>query len=373
MMDGRTMDSLAHALAGACLAKAGLERATPLATSTLILAANVPDVEAVCYLMGPDLAYGFRRGWTHGVLAMVLLPILVASAMLTFDTYVRRRLRPDAPPARPWPLLALAVVGVLSHSAMDWLNSYGVRLLMPFEPRWFYGDALYILDPWLWLLLGLGISLTWLRRRQAAVAGAVGLAALLVTLLISPQIPAPAKIAWVIGLAIVAVVRWRIPARSTRSAALTAIVLSVVYIGAMVGISRTAERHVADLARARAWPLARITALPVLADPFSRQVIAETPTDYVVFDTHFGVVSDLVPHHIDRGVYTDLIARALDARSVQGVKGWLRFPSYEVQFTRAGGQRVVIRDARFIVGSLPGFGVVGIVDYPKPEPYLAPR
>ncbi len=30
---------------------------------------------------------------------------------------------------------------------MDWLNSYGVRLLMPFSNRWFYGDALYIVDP----------------------------------------------------------------------------------------------------------------------------------------------------------------------------------------------------------------------------------
>ena len=34
------------------------------------------------------------------------------------------------------------------------LNSYGVRLLMPFSDRWFYGDALYIVDPWLYLLLG---------------------------------------------------------------------------------------------------------------------------------------------------------------------------------------------------------------------------
>ena len=31
------------------------------------------------------------------------------------------------------------------------MNSYGVRLLMPFSDRWFYGDALYIVDPWLYL------------------------------------------------------------------------------------------------------------------------------------------------------------------------------------------------------------------------------
>ena len=37
---------------------------------------------------------------------------------------------------------------------MDVLNSYGVRLLMPFSGRWFYGDALYIVDPWLYLAAG---------------------------------------------------------------------------------------------------------------------------------------------------------------------------------------------------------------------------
>ena len=42
---------------------------------------------------------------------------------------------------------------------MDWLNSYGVRLLMPFSDRWFYGDALYIVDPLLYLLFGAAIVL----------------------------------------------------------------------------------------------------------------------------------------------------------------------------------------------------------------------
>ena len=60
-------------------------------------------------------------------------------------------------------LLLLSYLGVLSHVALDWLNTYGVRLLMPFDGRWFYGDTLFIIDPWLWLTLGVGV---WLARRR---------------------------------------------------------------------------------------------------------------------------------------------------------------------------------------------------------------
>jgi inner membrane protein len=42
---------------------------------------------------------------------------------------------------------------------MDWLNSYGIRLLEPFSSEWFYGDTLFIIDIWLWL--GLGFA-TWM-------------------------------------------------------------------------------------------------------------------------------------------------------------------------------------------------------------------
>ena len=59
---------------------------------------------------------------------------------------------------------------MLSHVALDLLNNYGVRLLMPFSNRWFYGDAVFIIDPWLWLTLGAGIWLT--RRRGIADRGA---------------------------------------------------------------------------------------------------------------------------------------------------------------------------------------------------------
>ena len=61
------------------------------------------------------------------------------------------------------PLLLLSYIGVLLHVFLDFLNSYGVRLLMPFSDRWFYGDALYIVDPILYLTFGLG---WWISARR---------------------------------------------------------------------------------------------------------------------------------------------------------------------------------------------------------------
>ena len=85
------MEPLAHTLAGACLAESGLKRLTPLAASTLIIAANLPDLDGACYVHSADLAFAVRRGLTHGVLAMAVLPALLTAVMVLFDRRVRRR------------------------------------------------------------------------------------------------------------------------------------------------------------------------------------------------------------------------------------------------------------------------------------------
>ena len=35
---------------------------------------------------------------------------------------------------------------------MDWTNNYGMRFLLPWDSRWFYGDLVFIIDPYLWIL-----------------------------------------------------------------------------------------------------------------------------------------------------------------------------------------------------------------------------
>lgn len=166
------MDNLTHSLVGALLGQAGLKRKTALAIPTLIIAANLPDIDAACFfwLQGAE-HLGFRRGITHGPIAILLLPLLLWAAMLGWDRW--RRVRNHDRPAlhRGW-LLALAFIGTLSHPAMDWLNTYGVRLLEPFSSTWFYGDSIFIIDLWLWVGMAAALWASLRAERKGAAHGA---------------------------------------------------------------------------------------------------------------------------------------------------------------------------------------------------------
>jgi inner membrane protein len=156
------LDNLTHSLAGALLGQMGLKRLSGRAMVTLVIAANLPDVDAFASVLGTE-SLAIRRGITHGPLAMLLLPPLLTALMLLWN-----RWRPAAQPVRPAALLLLAYIGTLSHPALDWLNSYGVRLLEPFSSRWYAGDTLFIIDLWIWLAL---IASVWISLRRERSGG----------------------------------------------------------------------------------------------------------------------------------------------------------------------------------------------------------
>jgi inner membrane protein len=165
------MDNLTHSLVGAVMGQAGLKRTTGLAMPALIIGANLPDVDAACFFWLEGTEHlAFRRGITHGPPALVLLPLVLAGILWGFDRWqTRRGTRPEGRlPVRFGWLYAMAFVGCLSHPFFDWLNVYGIRLLEPFSSQWFYGDTLFIIDPWLWALL---IVSVWMSRRREKVGG----------------------------------------------------------------------------------------------------------------------------------------------------------------------------------------------------------
>lgn len=164
------MDNLTHSLVGALIGQMGWKRKTGLAMPTLIIAANIPDIDAVAVLLGGHQHLAIRRGITHGPIAMAVLPLLLWGAMLWFDRWqTRRGRRPEKrlPVHKGW-LLALAYIGCLSHPLFDWFNSYGIRLLKPFSNHWFYGDTLFIVDVWIWTALIAGVWLSLQRERSGA-------------------------------------------------------------------------------------------------------------------------------------------------------------------------------------------------------------
>jgi inner membrane protein len=327
------MDNIAHTLAGLALAEAGLKRRTALGTATLAIGANLPDIDALVYVFGSGTdALVARRGWTHGILAMALLPFALAGLVLLWDRLVRRRRNPALPPADFRALVLLSAIGILSHPLLDLLNTYGVRLLMPFSGRWFYGDTLFIVDPWLWLSLAVGITWSRLRARRAAGDAAAS-------------------------------------ARAARPARL-AISLFVAYAAVMAASSRIGREVVRPRLAAsdeRARASARVMVAPAPATPFRRAVVSDLGGRYELGALTWSPAPVYAPRSVIPSGH-EVPGAAEAARTREGAKFlvWSRFPRYTSE--RAGDSvRVRISDLRYADERGRGWASV-VVTVPAREP-----
>jgi len=297
------MDNLCHTLVGAALGEAGLKRRTRFGNATLMIASNLPDIDVLVFATGtPSVA--FRRGWTHGILADALLPPLLTAVMLLVAS--RRTTTSTQPSVKPMQLLLLSYVGVILHVVMDLLNTYGVRLLMPFSQQWFYGDVLFIIDPWLWLALATGVSLS---------------------------------------------IRRRAPNWSRVSLAIAA-----TYVLAMLVAARVARADILDRWRqVEGQPPNALMVGPIPVTPLQRQLIIDAGDRYetgmfrwqprsIRFDADDVVKGDTDPR----------VAAARKAPNIRAFLIWSRFPFWTFAPVD-GGTRVTVGDMRFDGGR----GVVG--------------
>ena len=342
------------------LAAAGLRRATPLAAAALVAGANAPDIDVFSGLFGDYAPIAFRRGWTHGLLALALWPFALTGVLLAWDRHVRRRRDPAAAPARAGPLLAVAAIGVVTHPALDWLNNYGLRWLMPFDGRWFYGDAVFIIDPWLWLVLGGAALLTFSQSRLARVRWAVFFALASVLIFFNAALVPTASIAlWTAGVAALVAIRWRFAAASAvalERAAQSALALAAVYIVALVAASSAARSDVRAAAAARGIEAEEVSLAPAPANPFRGDVVVMTREHYYTgrFDwlatPRFVLDEERVAR--PRGAVFEAAARQRDARHYLV---WARFPVIEVETAADGANLVRFFDMRYrAMGRIPG-------------------
>ena len=336
------MDPLAHTLFGAALAEAGLRRIARGATAALLVGANLPDVDGLAYFWGPDAGLYARRGWSHGLLAMVLLPLLLTAALLAWQRWRGRRAvgaAPDAPPARPGALLAVACLAVWSHPLLDWLNTYGVRLLMPFDGRWFYGDTLFIVDPWVWLLLAAGVVRARSGPKLAKTAWL--LLALAASALIADRgLPPAVLVAWGTGLLAIGLLCRFTPRSTAPLLARSGLAAMVAYAATVFGLARHAEASAAT----RFPTPDHAQANPVAGVPFAFRVVLAYPDRYRL------VAADGSLRELPRPPLDAVARRALDDPSIRGFATWVRFPWWEVQ-RQPDGMRVRLHDLRY---SWPG-------------------
>ncbi|MCC5913714.1 MAG: metal-dependent hydrolase [Balneolaceae bacterium] len=359
------MDPIAHTLFGATLAEAGLKRKTALATTTLVIGANLPDIDGLAMLVSSDYALQFRRGWTHGILALMIWPFLLAGAMMGIDRLLQRRKSDQkGPPLHPEWLLAISFIGVWSHPLLDWLNTYGVRLLMPFNDTWFYGDTLFIVDPWFWLLTGAGVVLAR-SKSKLGVAGWIVLGSALTALVTTAEIPLAAKFVWGVGIFFIAAARWSGRFQnSLQPLALTLLTAAVLYTVFMYTGSRMNVHHARAFLADQGIEVIDIMSNPLPAQPLARTGIAASETHYYLFRGSWVKPEsyELLEEPIPIEPPDEIVEAALQSPDVQGLMNWIRFPHYEVQ-ELSDGWRVIIRDLRYVhpeATESPGIGMDAI-------------
>lgn len=337
------MDPLTHTLVGANLSASKLGEKTRFAAAALVIGANLPDVDGICYLIDRDLALWFRRGWTHGILAMVVLPFLQAG-VLSFCA----RLRPR--PARPihlrW-LLLLSAIAIWSHPALDWLNTYGMRWLMPFDGRWFYGDAVFIMDIWLWLVLGVG----YLAGRRPTPALLLTGAIIGSWILRTVWRRSPEHMPLLIGIVILFAVTllWQRPVKRPRLGnrfAVAALLIASTYIAGRLLLNEATENAVVAHFARRGEVVEAVMAAPHPFDPLKWSIVARAGGVYRYgeFDWPAGTLR-LEPTVVQAWRDSEEWRRAAQDPSVRGLVTWLRFPAYEIE-QRGAITLVHIFDAR---------------------------
>jgi len=336
---------------------------------TLLIGANLPDIDIVVSLLGGTHGLAYRRGWTHGVLAIALLPLLLTAVMLAYDRWSRRRRgngrpgqsvihsgasagvgewqgpepAPDtetdrvgssaagegplrsggadgrerdshltpARAVRPLQLLLVAYVAVASHPVLDWLNTYGLRWLMPFDGTWFYGDALFIVDPWLWLVLLGGVLLS---RRTGR-----------------------------------------------RGASVVAAAVAVVYIGAMLGAGIYGRGLVERGVRAAGMDVDDLMVGPVAFNPNRRHVVIRTGDNYFRGDLYWLPRPRLrvSPDHLEANTRHPAAIHASSHPEIQRFLRWSRYPFYT--FSDFGyTYLVVLDDARYSDGTSRSWAAIEV-------------
>jgi inner membrane protein len=152
------LEPITHFLTGACMGRAGLNRHTALATLTLTLAAEAPDLDVIAGIArGPAFGFAHHRGFTHSFLGILLDALVVLGFVyLVWRLRGRKINNPNLPPR--WGLLYLyACLAGLSHILLDFTNNYGVRPFWPFSEKWYSWDIVFIFEPVIFTFLILGL------------------------------------------------------------------------------------------------------------------------------------------------------------------------------------------------------------------------
>lgn len=293
------MDNLTHSLVGLTAAKAGLERLSPGATTLCVIAANAPDADIGVVAFGDRWTIlQHHRGITHSIVGVICIAVILPLVFYGID-WLWSRFKDRPPRIKLKGLMLASFVASATHPLLDWTNSYGIRFFLPWSQKWSYGDLVFIVDPYMWLILGGAAFL--LTARTKFVKKIWGVIATVTTFLVTtprpdglphPKLFAVFWIVTIITFIVLAIKGAR--ERWGRNIAFVAIALVLCYWSflAFTHARAVARGHeeAAKMASANGEKVARLAAMPRLANPFRWDCVFETDRATYRFD--LGLLSD---------------------------------------------------------------------------------
>jgi inner membrane protein len=303
------LEPVTHFLTGACLGRAGLNRKTALATLTLTLSAEAPDLDVLGRFRGSTFAFAHHRGFTHSFLGVPIDAVAVVGFVyLIWRLRGRKTNDPNLPPR--WGLLFLyACIAGLSHILLDFTNNYGVRPFWPFSERWYSWDIVFIFEPVMFGFLLLG--------------------------LIVPGISA--------------LIDREIGGRRHGSRGRIAATLALAGVGLMWGLRDYEHRRAVNALEARTYngvdPL-RASAYPRYVDPFHWDGVVETPAFFAL-----AAVDSLGPE-VDPQGQMEIRYKPEETEVTQAAKksyagsvflDWAQYPTTETETLRSPDEGYIVR------------------------------
>ncbi len=363
------MDNLTHSLVAASLGRVGLSERVPGGTLALIAAANLADLDVASGIWGRLYYLTYHRGISHSIVGTLAL-----AAILTGILWLIGRSR-----GHPASLgqISLAVFGTAAtHPLLDLTNSYGLRPFLPFRDPWYYGDLVFIVDPYLWLILGGALFLTARSDRLGKAAWVMGVA--LASLLL--MFAAVAFGLWVtvgiwlagIGAILFLKTRRRAFPVSLAAGALASVILYWGFLGLMHWLTL---REFYPQVQASYPGIRRddISAIPQPANPFEWDLFVETPRDLAYARVSSFSAESATFETIPRNQDHPAVRAAVSTCAGAVFTHFARFPVFQI--TKAGDRPVVtIEDIRFTrLGSGGRFGMITIpLDSPNKIPSPCP-
>jgi inner membrane protein len=334
------MDNLTHSLVGLTAARAGLERLSPGATALCVLAANSPDCDVAIRFFGDRwTVLQHHRGITHAIVGVVVLSLLLPLLFYGVDQlWARFRKQPAKVKLRG--LMIASLIVTATHPLLDWTNNYGVRLFLPWSQQWWYGDLVFIVDPYLWVILGGASFLLSARTRIGKVIWAVLAAALTALIVASPRAgnlsnPRLVTGLWIVAIVILIVLFVTGAAKRWGNKIAFAGIGLVLFYWSLLGIAHSlALENGYEVASRLVAPnretISRMAAMPTVANPLDWDFVFET--ERATYRFRLGLLSDnnplagVVSYERPTGDLAEVMQSVSQQRPAQVFLGFARFP-----------------------------------------------